>query len=80
MLLPSKKNKEDNIYASAQSVSSGITGLVLTFIGTVPFKKGADYTMKVIKRYNHTFYEALRGKLMWGTDTRTEKTLPHSRK
>ena len=40
----------------------------------------ADYTMKVIKRYNHTFYEALRGKLMWGTDTRTEKTLPHSRK
>ncbi len=48
MLLPSKKNKEDNIYASAQSVSSGITGLVLTFIGTVPFKKGADYTMKVM--------------------------------
>ena len=40
----------------------------------------ADYTMKVIKRYNHTCYEALRGKLMWGTDTRTEKTLPRSRK
>lgn len=30
----------------------------------------ADYTTKVIKRYNHTFYETLRGKLMWGADAR----------
>ena len=48
MLLPSKKNKEDNVYASAQSVSSGLTGLALTVAGTIPFKKGADYTMKVM--------------------------------
>ncbi len=30
----------------------------------------ADYTAKVIKRYNHTFYETLREKLMWGADAR----------
>ncbi len=31
----------------------------------------ADYTTKVIKRYNHTFYETLREKLMWGADARS---------
>ena len=30
----------------------------------------ADYTTKEIKRYNHTFYETLREKLMWGADVR----------
>ena len=30
----------------------------------------ADYTVKVIKRYNHTFYQTLREKLMWGADVR----------
>lgn len=30
----------------------------------------ADYTAKVVKRYNHTFYQTLREKLMWGADTR----------
>lgn len=30
----------------------------------------ADYTTKVIKRYNHTFYKTLRDKLMWGADVR----------
>ena len=30
----------------------------------------ADYTAKVIKRHNHTFYQTLREKLMWGADAR----------
>jgi len=30
----------------------------------------ADYTTKVIKRYNYTFYKTLRDKLMWGADVR----------
>lgn len=30
----------------------------------------ADYTTKVLKRYNHTFYQTLREKLMWGADAR----------
>ena len=33
----------------------------------------ADYTTKVIKRFNHTFYETLRQKLMWGADARMGK-------
>lgn len=32
----------------------------------------ADYTTKVIKRYNHTFYQTLREKLMWGADPRVK--------
>lgn len=30
----------------------------------------ASYTTKIIKRYNHTFYQNLREKLMWGADAR----------
>ena len=30
----------------------------------------ADYTTCVIKRHNHTFYQTLRDKLMWGADVR----------
>ncbi len=30
----------------------------------------ADYTTRVVKRYNHTFYQTLREKLMWGADIR----------
>ena len=33
----------------------------------------ADYTTKVIKRFNHTFYDTLRQKLMWGADVRVGK-------
>lgn len=30
----------------------------------------ADYTVKVIKRFNHTFFDTLRNKMMWGADIR----------
>lgn len=30
----------------------------------------ADYSAKVVKRHNHTFYQTLREKLMWGADAR----------
>lgn len=32
----------------------------------------ADYTLKVVKRIGHTFFETLRDKLMWGADVRKE--------
>ncbi len=41
--------------------------------GTVLRISKADFTTKVIKRYNHTFYETLRQKLMWGTDVRIKR-------
>lgn len=30
----------------------------------------ADYFVKVVKRYNHNFFETLRNKMMWGADAR----------
>lgn len=30
----------------------------------------ADYTVKVVKRYNHAFFNTLRSKMMWGADVR----------
>lgn len=32
--------------------------------------KKADYTVKVIKQLNHTFFDTLKNKLMWGVDKR----------
>lgn len=32
----------------------------------------ADYTLRVVKRFGHTFYETLRDKLMWGADVRKQ--------
>jgi NAD+ kinase len=32
----------------------------------------ADYTLRVVKRVGHTFYETLRDKLMWGADVRKQ--------
>ncbi|WP_280746256.1 MULTISPECIES: NAD kinase [unclassified Parabacteroides] len=40
--------------------------------GAVLTVSKADYTTKVVKRYNHTFYETLREKLMWGADVRSK--------
>ncbi len=34
--------------------------------------KKADFTIKIIKRLNHTFYQTLRDKLMWGADKRMQ--------
>ena len=48
MSLPTKKNKEDNIYASAHSIASGTIGFVTAFALTAPFKKGSDHVMKVM--------------------------------
>lgn len=41
--------------------------------GTQLTIRKADFTTKVIKRYNHTFYQTLREKLMWGADARMKK-------
>ena len=50
MALPNKKGKEDNMYASAHSISSGIMGIISTILIAQPFKSGAKYTMdKLLK-------------------------------
>ncbi len=52
-ILPTKKNKNDNRYAQAHSVSSGLTGLITTVISTLPFKKGANHaSQNLIKEFD----------------------------
>ena len=53
MSLPNKKGKEDNMYASAHSISSGIMGLVATMLIARPFARGTQYTMdKMFKDFS----------------------------
>jgi NAD+ kinase len=33
------------------------------------FIQKADFTIKIVKRFNRNFYETLRNKLLWGTHT-----------
>ncbi len=44
--LPTKKNKEDNIYASSHALMSGALGFGTAFLLTAPFKAGNNYVMK----------------------------------
>lgn len=46
MALPNKKDKNDNIYASAHSVSSGLMGLASSLLISIPFTKGIKYMQK----------------------------------
>jgi len=50
MAIPTKKNKEDNIYASSHALMSGAVGFGTAFILTAPFKAGSNYVMKNMKK------------------------------
>jgi len=51
-----------------------VDGRSLVFPSGTSFRiKKADFAIKVIKRYNHTFYKTLRDKLMWGTNSRAHE-------
>ena len=43
MAIPTKKNKQDNMYASAHSMSSGAVGIVASILIATPFSKGIKY-------------------------------------
>ena len=46
MGISNDKSKQDNMYASAHSMASGLTGLVATTLLTNPFKMGESYAYK----------------------------------
>ena len=46
MALPGQKDKQDNMYAAGHSVSSGLMGLLSSFLIATPFSKGAGYMQK----------------------------------
>ena len=48
-----------------------VDGRSQTFPSDTKFEiEKANFPVKIIKRYNHTFYKTLRDKLMWGADSR----------
>ena len=46
MAIPTKKNKQDNMYASAHSISSGAVGIISSLLIATPFSKGIKYAQK----------------------------------
>jgi len=40
--------------------------------GSILTIRKADYNIKVVKRYNHVFFDTLRAKMMWGIDNRSK--------
>ena len=46
MAIPTKKSKQDNMYASAHSVSSGVVGIASSLLIATPFSKGIKYAQK----------------------------------
>ena len=46
MAIPTKKSKQDNMYASAHSVSSGLVGIAASLLIATPFSKGIKYAQK----------------------------------
>lgn len=64
MAIPTKKDKENNMYASAHSISSGIMGLIATIFIAQPFKSSATYTLKnLYKDLDETALKRLNPKL-----------------
>lgn len=58
------ESRSDNYLISVDGHSTMMKSGPSLFIEQAPFK------IKVVKRYNHLFYNTLRNKLMWGTDKR----------
>ncbi len=44
LALPNGKDKQDNIYASAHSISSGVVGILSSLLISVPFSKGIKFS------------------------------------
>ncbi|MDO5570991.1 MAG: NAD kinase [Bacteroidales bacterium] len=60
-----------NVQSRTNSFQVSIDGTAYTLsTNNLLSIKKAPYTIKVVKRKNHTFFETLRDKLMWGLDKR----------
>ena len=60
MAIPTKKSKEDNIYASAHSISSGVVGLISPIFLAMPFTKGLKYAMQnLVKNFKTKTLETM---------------------
>lgn len=76
MTIPTKKNKQDNMYASAHSISSGAVGIISSLLIATPFSKGIKYAQKyLLKGMNESIlkrkYPNLNIESIWADASKT---------
>lgn len=73
LIIPDNWELEVNIDSRTRSFLVAVDGRSTVFpLNTTLKIKKADYTVKVLKRANYTFFDTLKTKLMWGADIRIE--------
>ncbi len=73
LVIPNTCQIELHVESRNKTFLISLDGRSEIFPAGIRLKVGkADYTTKVVKRHNHTFYQTLREKLMWGADIRSK--------
>jgi len=71
LVIPEDSSLSFEVEARSDNFLVSVDGRSETFpSGTKFIVEKAEFTTKIVKRYNHTFYKTLREKLMWGADSR----------
>lgn len=73
LIIPDNWELDINVSSRTRSFLIALDGRSGVFPQATTLKvRKADYTVKVLKRINHTFFNTLKTKLMWGADIRME--------
>ncbi len=71
LVIPEESRLSFEVETRSLNFLIAVDGRSENFVSGTKFSiQKADYMVKIIKRYNHTFYKTLRDKLMWGADSR----------
>ncbi|MBP1639189.1 MAG: ATP-NAD/AcoX kinase [Bacteroidetes bacterium] len=73
LIIPDTWELDISVSSRTKSFLAALDGRSDVFPQSTTLKiRKADHTIKVVKRANHTFFDTLKTKLMWGADKRTE--------
>ena len=73
LIIPDSWELDISVSSRSKSFLAALDGRSDVFPQSTTLKiRKADYTVKVLKRANHTFFNTLKTKLMWGADKRME--------
>jgi len=71
LIVPDTWEFELEVHSRSQCYLVALDGRSKVLDLTTKLKiKKADYTVKIVKQLNHTFFDTLKNKLMWGVDKR----------
>jgi len=71
LIIPDSWTIELEIHSRSQNYLVALDGRSIVLEHTTRLRiSKADYTVKIIKQFNHTFFDTLKNKLMWGVDKR----------